>query len=47
MSTREGYNERARNYFLREKHMYRLIDMAMHISPMDQVAEKSDYPFVK
>ena len=47
LSTREGYNERARNYFLREKHMYSLIDMAMHISPMDQVAEKSDYPFVK
>ena len=47
LSTREGYNERARNYFLREKHMYSMIDMAMHISPMDQVAERSDYPFVK
>ena len=38
LQTREGYNERAANYFLREKHMYSMIDMAMHISPMDQVA---------
>ena len=27
--------------------MYRLADMVMHISPMDQVAEKEDFPFVK
>ena len=27
--------------------MYSMIDMAMHISPMDQVAEKESYPFVK
>jgi hypothetical protein len=47
MSTRSGYNERARNYWYRQKHMYRLADMVMHISPMDQVAEKESYPFVK
>ena len=27
--------------------MYSLTDMVMHISPMDQVAEKESYPFVK
>ena len=47
LSTRSGYNERARNYWYRQKHMYRLADMVMHISPMDQVAEKESYPFVK
>ena len=34
---RPGYNERARNYWFRQKHMYMLSDMVMHISPMDQV----------
>ena len=47
LSTRNGYNERARNYWYRQKHMYRLVDMVMHISPMDQVAEKESYPFIK
>ena len=37
VSTREGYNDRARNYWIREKNLYRLADMAMHISGMDQV----------
>jgi hypothetical protein len=46
-ATRNGYNERARNYWFRQKHMYHLADMVMHISPMDQVAEKEDYAFVK
>ena len=46
-STREGYNERARNYMVRQKNMYRLVDMVMHISPMDQVAEKESFPFIK
>ena len=47
LSTRKGYMERARNYWYRQKHMYRLTDMVMHISPMDQVAEKESYPFVR
>ena len=47
MSTRNGYIERARNYWFREKHMYQLADMVLHISPMDSVAEKEDFPFVK
>jgi len=46
-STRDGYNDRARNYMLRQKHMYMLVDMVMHISPMDQVAEKESFPFIK
>ena len=46
-ATRNGYNERARNFWFRQKHMYHLADMVMHISPMDQVAEKEDYAFVK
>jgi len=44
--TREGYNERARNYWLRQKNMYQLVDMVMYISAMDQVAEEESYPFV-
>jgi hypothetical protein len=36
-STRTGYNDRARNYWMRQKNMYRLADMVMHISGMDQV----------
>ena len=35
-STRTGYNDRARNYWMRQKNMYRLADMVMHISGMDQ-----------
>lgn len=46
-STRDGYNERARNYMVRQKNMYMLVDMVMHISPMDQVAEKESFPFIK
>ena len=46
-STRTGYNDRARNYWMRQKNMYRLADMVMHISGMDQVAEREAYPFVK
>jgi hypothetical protein len=47
LATRNGYNGRARNYWFRQKHMYRLADMVMHISAMDQVAEKESYPFIK
>lgn len=32
---------------VRQKNMYRLVDMVMHISPMDQVAEKESFPFIK
>mmetsp|Transcript_27588 Transcript_27588/g.72926 ORF Transcript_27588/g.72926 Transcript_27588/m.72926 type:complete len:775 (-) Transcript_27588:35-2359(-) len=46
-STRDGYNDRARNYMVRQKNMYQLVDMVMHISPMDQVAEKESFPFVE
>ena len=46
-STRDGYNDRARNYMVRQKNMYQLVDMVMHISPMDQVAEKESFPFIK
>jgi len=46
-STRDGYNDRARNYWIRQKNMYRLADMVMYISAMDQVAEKESYPFIK
>ena len=41
-STREGYKDRARNYWVRQKNMYRLVDMVMYISPMDQVNEARD-----
>ncbi len=47
LATRNGYNERARNFWVRQRNMYRLVDMVMHISPMDQVAEKESYPFIK
>jgi len=39
-ATREGYNQRARNYWLRQKNMYQLVDMVMYISAMDEVAEQ-------
>ena len=45
-STREGYMKRARNYWLRQKSMYQMIDMALYISAMDAVAEEESYPFV-
>ena len=32
---------------VRQKNMYMLVDMVMHISPMDQVAEKESFPFIK
>ena len=32
---------------VRQKNMYQLVDMVMHISPMDQVAEKESFPFIK
>eukprot|EP00966_Prymnesium_polylepis_P327388 7383271-Prymnesium_polylepis.1 len=32
---------------VRQKNMYQLVDMVMHISPMDQVAEKESFPFVE
>ena len=38
--------ERARNYWLRQKSMYQMIDMALYISAMDAVAEEESYPFV-
>ena len=44
-STREGYKDRARNYWVRQKNMYRLVDMVMYISPMDQVNEARDVSF--
>ena len=28
--------DRARNYWIRQKNMYRLVDMVMYISAMDQ-----------
>ena len=37
LATRNGYNERAANFGIRQKNMYQLADMLMHISPMDQV----------
>ena len=40
-STRTGYNDRARNYWMRQKNMYRLADMVMHISGMDQARPRT------
>ena len=46
-STRANYNKLASNLLARQKHMYRLSNMGMYISAMDQVAEAESFPSLK